>query len=169
MIVLTAQVMGEAELARLGRSMTTILEKGVFRTEEVLAHVAAALAGRQRPAGPTRRIVREAMAYIHQRYGERLSREQIAAAVAVGARHLTRAFQQELAMSPMTYLLRYRINQARLLLAGQDISVAEVARAVGFGSEFHFNRIFRREAGVSPGAYRRGARADRGLAGPNPA
>ncbi|HYF65225.1 MAG TPA: DNA-binding response regulator, partial [Herpetosiphonaceae bacterium] len=168
-IVLTAQVLGAAELARFGRRMPTVLEKGVFRTEEVLAHVEAALAGQQTPAGPARRIVRDAMACIHRRYAGRLTREDIAAEAAVGPRHLTRAFQQELGMSPMTYLLRYRINQARLLLAGQDISVAEVARAVGFGSEAHFNRSFRREAGVSPGAYRRGARAERRPAGPNPA
>jgi AraC-like DNA-binding protein len=111
------------------------------------------------------RLVRKGMAYLHEHYGESLTRDSIARYVGVSEDYLTRCFQQELRMPPMTYLTRYRINQAKTLLAAgersvADGSVAEVAEAVGFSGEVYFSRVFRREVGVAPGAYRRGQRAN---------
>ena len=58
----------------------------------------------------------------------------------------------------MTYLIRYRIRQARELLAAGELNVTEVAMAVGFADSAYFGRVFQREVGVPPGAYRRGRR-----------
>jgi AraC-like DNA-binding protein len=117
-----------------------------------------ALAAGRGSAVETRQLVRKAMAYIHHHYAEPLSREKIARHVCVTENYLTRCFQQELHVPPMTYLTRYRINQAKSLLDSGTMNVAAVAAAVGFSSEFYFNRVFRREVGLAPGAYRRGRR-----------
>jgi AraC-like DNA-binding protein len=58
----------------------------------------------------------------------------------------------------MTYLSRYRIRQARALLEAGELNVTEAAVAVGFSDSAYFGRVFQREVGVSPGAYRRGLR-----------
>jgi YesN/AraC family two-component response regulator len=157
-VVLTGQILTQEEMARLNRGVTAVLSKGVFTVEETLAHVQHALATGRGSAVETRQLVRKAMAYIHRYYAEPLSREKIARHVCVTENYLTRCFQQELHVPPMTYLTRYRINQAKALLDSGTMNVAAVAAAVGFSSEFYFNRVFRREVGLAPGAYRRGRR-----------
>ena len=58
----------------------------------------------------------------------------------------------------MIYLSRYRIEQAKTMLASGRAQVTDVARAVGFSSRSYFSRVFTREVGISPSAYQRGDR-----------
>ena len=58
-------------------------------------------------------------------------------------------------MTPIAYLNRYRINQAKTLLEEGDKNVTEIAMLVGFLDSGYFSRVFRRQVGVSPDAYRR--------------
>jgi len=58
----------------------------------------------------------------------------------------------------MTYLNRYRVRQAKILLEKGDQSIAEVAITVGFSGSSYFGRVFRQEIGISPRAYQRGER-----------
>ncbi len=157
-IVLTAKTLTEADMARLNRSVVTVLEKGIFSGEETLAHLAAALNRTGRTGGAAQRLVRKAIAYIHANYTEPISREQLARYLAVSENYLTNCFQQELKISPLTFLNRYRIKQAKILLEAGDQNVTEVALAVGFSDTSYFGRIFQREVGISPSAYRRGYR-----------
>ena len=63
--------------------------------------------------------------------------------------------QFPIGMTPITYLNRYRVNQAKVLLAKSNKTMMEIARAVGFSDSGYFSRVFRRQVGVSPDAYRR--------------
>ncbi|MFO7586270.1 MAG: substrate-binding domain-containing protein [Anaerolineales bacterium] len=157
-IILTAKLLTELDMLKLSRGVATVLKKGIFSVDETLAHIEEALALNHRLGNEAQRLVRKAMAYVHEHYHDSLTRENIARYVGISEDYLTRCFQQELRMPPMTYLTRHRINQAKSLLAAGDMSVAEVAEAVGFSNEAYFNRIFRREVRITPGAYRRGQR-----------
>jgi signal transduction histidine kinase/DNA-binding LacI/PurR family transcriptional regulator/CheY-like chemotaxis protein len=158
-IILTAKLLTELDMLKLNRGVATVLNKGIFSVDETLAHIEETLSLNHRLGNEARRLVRKAMAYVHEHYSDSLTRENIARYVGISEDYLTRCFQQELRMPPMTYLTRHRINQAKSLLAAGDMSVAEVAEAVGFSNEAYFNRIFRREVRITPGAYRRGQRA----------
>jgi len=57
--------------------------------------------------------------------------------------------------SPMHYLKRVRINQARYLLEHTDLLVEEIAFDVGFSDPFHFSRVFRTLNNLSPRAWRK--------------
>ena len=59
----------------------------------------------------------------------------------------------------MTYLTRYRIVQAKRLLELSEESILDIALDIGFSSGSYFGRVFHREVGVTPSAYRRGERA----------
>jgi AraC-like DNA-binding protein len=59
----------------------------------------------------------------------------------------------------VTYIVRYRLLQARELLENTDLQITQIALAVGFSESAHFTRTFQREVGVSPRAYRQGKRA----------
>ncbi|MGQ9491544.1 MAG: helix-turn-helix domain-containing protein [Anaerolineae bacterium] len=58
-------------------------------------------------------------------------------------------------MTPIAYLNRYRIQQAKQLLTNTHKTITEIALEVGFSSSSYFSRIFRRKTGMTPEAYRR--------------
>ncbi len=153
-IVLTGQTLTERDMARLNRGVATVLSKGMFSVDETLAHVEAALARRRKLSGEAQRLVRLAMAYLHAHYTEPLSRDALARYVGLSDDYLTYCFRQELGMTPIAYLNRYRIAQAKLLLKETGHTITEIALAVGFSDSGYFSRIFRRETGLSPDAFR---------------
>lgn len=157
-IVLTGQVLTEEDMARLNRGVASVLGKGLFSVEETLGHIEATLAHRCKLSVETQRVVRRAMAYVHTHYAEQVSLKDIAAYVGLSEQHLIRSFRKESGITPIDYLKRYRIRQARALLEAGDKSITEVALEVGFSDSSYFARVFRREVGVSPGAYRGGER-----------
>jgi AraC-like DNA-binding protein len=92
---------------------------------------------------------------LQQNYAQRLTRQQMAKAVGVSEDYLGRIFLQELGLSPMEYLNRYRIKEAKVLLRHTITSVTDVASQVGFDDPAYFSRAFRKQVGVSPRAYRK--------------
>ncbi|MEU6005481.1 AraC family transcriptional regulator [Streptomyces sp. NPDC047453] len=67
----------------------------------------------------------------------------------------SRRFTELVGRPPMTYLTWWRMTTAGRILRDDDAPLQTVAERVGYRSEFAFNRAFKREFGVSPGAYRR--------------
>jgi signal transduction histidine kinase/DNA-binding LacI/PurR family transcriptional regulator/AraC-like DNA-binding protein len=159
-IVLTAQILSSADMERLNRGATTILSKGVFSMAEVLGHVRAALNRSARFHSASHQLVQQALGYLHTHYAERLSREDLARHLNVSSDYLTRCFTQTVGVSPIAYLHRYRIQQARVLLTTTPHTIAEIAAAVGFGDSMQFSRVFRRQTGTSPREYRQRGSAD---------
>ena len=155
-VVLTAQVLTEEDVARLNRGMVSVLSKGLFTAEETQQRLADVLARRRRSVSETQRLVLDAMVYIHAHYMDHISRGDIADHIGVSARHLTRSFRQELGIALISYLNRYRIRQAKTLLEKGDMGITEVAMSVGFTTGGYFARVFRQEMGISPSAYQRG-------------
>ncbi|MEM1445348.1 MAG: helix-turn-helix domain-containing protein [Planctomycetota bacterium] len=64
-------------------------------------------------------------------------------------------FTEQFGVAPLAYLAELRVRRAMQLLDRTGLSVAEVAREVGYENPFYFSRRFRAVAGVSPSAYRR--------------
>jgi transcriptional regulator GlxA family with amidase domain len=95
------------------------------------------------------------MAYLQAHYAEPVSREELAAHVGLSDDYLTSCFHRELGITPVAYLNRYRVEQARKLLRATDKSITEIALEVGFSGSSYFSRVFHRETGMSPAEYRR--------------
>jgi AraC-like DNA-binding protein len=64
------------------------------------------------------------------------------------------AFRSQVGVPPLEYLIRWRMGLARDAIAQDTMSISDLARATGYGSESAFSSAFRREVGVSPSAYR---------------
>jgi YesN/AraC family two-component response regulator len=154
-VVVTGQTLTESEMARLNLGVTKVLSKGVFSLEETLSHLDAALERRREVSGEAQRLVRQAMAYMQAHYAEQLSREEVAAHVGLSDDYLSACFRKELGLTPIAYLNRYRVQQARSLLKNTHKSVTEIALEVGFSGSSYFSRIFHRETGMSPAEFRR--------------
>ena len=59
---------------------------------------------------------------------------------------------------PSRFLLEIRLNQIRHLLDSTDLTLAEIARRCGYGSDMALSLAFRRETGIPPGEYRNSRR-----------
>ena len=152
-VVLTGQVLTEEDMARLNQGVAAVLQKGIFSIQETIVHVESALARTSRLGSEMQRIVRKAVAYIHKHYAEPFSRQDMARQMGLSERYLTSCFHKEMGITPVEYLNRYRLKEARAML-GTGANVTETALAVGFSSVSYFTRLFEKEVGVSPGAYR---------------
>lgn len=157
-IVLTARSLDESEIEQLNRGVAAIMAKGLFRANETVKHIQTALERQRALGSPTQRLVRRAMGYIHAHSADPLTREQIAAHVNISPDYLTDCFRQEVGVTPMVYLNRYRLKQARELLENSDLKITQIAMAVGFNESAHFTRMFQREVGVTPREWRQGKR-----------
>jgi AraC-like DNA-binding protein len=125
----------------------------MFSVNEILEHLTAALEHKRVPGSEAQRIVLKAMAFIHTYYPKPISRSDVAAHVGLSERHLTRCFHQEVGITPITYLNRYRVKQAKALLDSRGKGITEIAMEVGFSSSSYFTRVFREQVGLSPRAY----------------
>ncbi|MAS36288.1 MAG: ATPase [Anaerolineaceae bacterium] len=154
-IVVTGKVLTEIDMSRLNEGVAVVLSKGLFSIEETISHITSALEHKRKLSEEARRSVRLAMGYIHQNFAETISRKDVAGHVGISEDHLTFCFRQELGTSPITYLQRYRINQAKNLLKDSQQTITEIALNVGFSDSSYFSRLFHRETGMSPEVFRR--------------
>jgi len=104
-------------------------------------------------------VVARAMNAIHQRPREPWTIESLAREVSVSRATLARRFAHLVGETPPEYLTRWRMDLAAQRLRDTDDTVAAIAAAVGYRSEYSFSRAFTRHRGLAPGRYRRDARA----------
>jgi signal transduction histidine kinase/AraC-like DNA-binding protein len=153
-VVLSGKVLSRSEVQRLQYPLTLMRPK-VGNTAESMADVLRHIAGNGLSNPPhLSTAARHALAYIQQHYAERLSRERIAIEAGVSESYLTQVFQNELGVTPWTYLARYRIAMACRALMTTDESVSDIAISVGFDDPGYFSKVFRSETGMSPREYR---------------
>jgi AraC family transcriptional regulator, transcriptional activator of pobA len=103
------------------------------------------------------RLLAEVFAVIERRYRERLSLRDVARAVNLTPGHLTTTVRRKTGRTVQDWIIERRMTEARRLLVRTDRPVGEVGRDVGILDPGYFARLFRREHGVSPRAWRREA------------
>ena len=106
-------------------------------------------------AGARDPVVGQALALLHKEPSHPWTISTLARRVGLSRTRLAERFRHFLEESPIAYLTKWRMKLgAEILLSTRD-SVAEVAAAVGYGSEAAFNRAFRREFDCPPAQFRR--------------
>lgn len=104
--------------------------------------------------GKARELVFIAKEYIDQNFERGISVNEAAAYVFLSQGYFTRAFRDELGISPMKYLMQKRITYACELLKENEIKVSGIASKAGFSSPQRFNVAFRKHMGMTPMEYR---------------
>lgn len=92
--------------------------------------------------------------FIAERYSEKLTMGQVAAAAGVCEREGLRCFTEVVGMSPSRYLLFLRLARGAELLSTTSLGIADVARSVGIKSPSNFTQLFRRDYHCTPREYR---------------
>ena len=104
--------------------------------------------------GKEKRTIQQARQYIDDHFAENVTLHALAQHVALSPYYLLRAFRSEVGMPPYEYLESVRIRHTQhLIKAGKPL--AEVAAEVGFSSQSHMTRQFKKIIGVTPGLYAR--------------
>ncbi len=104
------------------------------------------------------RFSRAVMECVAEQYGEPITSRTIADRLYMSGAYFCRRFKRSFGCSFSEFLLTYRVEKAKLLLAADPRSVSEIALACGFHSFSYFCKVFRERVGVTPTAYRRGER-----------
>jgi AraC-like DNA-binding protein len=94
---------------------------------------------------------------LHSEPARNWSIEQLAQEVHVSRSVLAKRFNDLVGVPPIQYLKRWRLAMAARLLCNERSSLIRITEAIGYESEASFSRAFRKEYGVSPGQWRRGA------------
>lgn len=99
-------------------------------------------------------LLRRVRDRIDRDYAEPLDVEALARGVHMSAGHLSRMFRRAFGESPYSYLMTRRIERAMLLLRQGDMTVTDIAIAVGCASLGTFSTRFTELVGVPPSVYR---------------
>jgi LacI family transcriptional regulator len=97
----------------------------------------------------------QAMQFIRDFACKGIDVSRVAENVGLSRSVLERRFQQYLGRTPKAEIMQIRIERAKVLLAETDKSSESIAHKCGFASLVYFTKAFRREAGMTPRAYRR--------------
>lgn len=66
-----------------------------------------------------------------------------------------RAFRKTMGSPPHQWLMARRVEQAQYLIRAGELPLSQVALSAGFSDQSHLTRVFSRQMGVSPSAWRR--------------
>ena len=105
-------------------------------------------------AGVRDPFVAQALALLHNDPARAWTIAELARQVGLSRSRLAERFRHFLGASPMAYLAQWRLQLGAEILQTTNDSVAQVAAAVGYGSEAAFNRAFKREFASPPAAFR---------------
>ncbi|MFY9610572.1 MAG: AraC family transcriptional regulator [Blastocatellia bacterium] len=110
-------------------------------------------------AGARDPIIGQALALLHKEPAHPWTISDLARGVGLSRTRLAERFRHFLGDSPMAYLAQWRLKVGAEILQSTEDSVAQVAAAVGYGSEAAFNRAFKREFDCPPAQFRRNRKA----------
>jgi AraC family transcriptional regulator len=124
----------------------------------IAIHLARNPGGCGRPvrasAGLRPHKLEQVRSFIAQHIAEPLLVDQLAAVVHMSPFHFARLFKLASGTSPHAYVTSQRIELAKELLRAGNLTLVEVAAAVGFQTQGHFTEVFHRLAGITPRRFR---------------
>jgi AraC family transcriptional regulator, transcriptional activator for feuABC-ybbA operon len=98
-------------------------------------------------------ILDGSIAYMHRHYRDKIRLQTLAELAGLTPTSYSRSFKKAMGVTPVDYLNGIRIHQSKLLLNQPDATVSGAAQSAGFGNEFYFSRVFKRETGISPAMF----------------
>ena len=95
-------------------------------------------------------IVNNIIYYLETHHTEDISLDRLSDLMYISSTYISKVFKEETGDSPINYLIKIRLNRAKLLLQNQNITVKEVAESVGYQDAYHFSKLFKKHYGISP-------------------
>ncbi|MFC5471042.1 AraC family transcriptional regulator [Cohnella suwonensis] len=105
-------------------------------------------------SAPATACAEQAAAYLRSHYKEAITAQALGETLNFHPVYVARCMNREYGQSPTEYLLRYRVEQSKLLLMQTDLPIARIAEETGFNQAAYFSSRFQRVEGISPRQYR---------------
>ena len=99
--------------------------------------------------------VKRVTAYMREHLDREINLDMVAGLVELSRYHFCTAFRLATGQTPHNWLTALRMGRARRLLAEPDMSITEIALAVGYQTPSAFTATFRKTARVTPSEFRR--------------
>jgi AraC-like DNA-binding protein len=148
----------EAENGRPGAGAIVAKISDVFLAQALRAWL---LQGERNGLADSRLIleqpIAEAVRLLNSRPSEAWSLDRLGRHVGLSRTALATKFRERVGRPPMRYLTEVRLRRAADYLATGRLTLSEVARRAGYDSDAAFAKAFKRQFGVTPGAYRASA------------
>lgn len=157
---------GFRRLAELIETMGRELYENAAAADSVVQHsLALALIELWRLSRPEiaapgplpRNVVHTFLSLVDLHLRDQWTVQRYARQIGVSRDRLNTAVRRATGRSPLAHIHNRMMAEARALLTGSSLQVAEVAYKLGFGDAAYFSRFFQRNAGVPPGRYRKAA------------
>ena len=101
--------------------------------------------------------LRDAVLYIESRFDESITLPDIAKAAGMNHTTLTALMKEELGLTAIEYLMKYRITVAKKQLEFTSVPIKDIANMTGFKTVQHFSRVFKAQTGTTPAEFRKNA------------
>jgi AraC family transcriptional regulator len=108
-----------------------------------------------RAGGLARWQARRTLTYIESNLESKFGVSQLAALASLSKAHFSRAFRHALGLPPMKYVVKRRVERAKLMMTSTTQPLSHIALACGFSDQAHFSKLFRHCVGIPPGHWRR--------------
>ena len=99
-------------------------------------------------------VIARAYSYMKVNADKGLKIENVANELGFSENQFRKLFQKKYHISPKRFLILHRINAAKALLNQTCLSISEISQRLGYSSQFHMSKDFKRVTGVSPREYR---------------
>ena len=99
--------------------------------------------------------LRDAVLYIESRFDESITLPDIAKAAGMNHTTLTALMKEELGLTAIEYLMKYRITVAKKQLEFTSVPIKDIANMTGFKTVQHFSRVFKAQTGETPAEFRK--------------
>lgn len=109
-------------------------------------------------SGHSQRCVEQAAAYIRQNYSKKITLDELEEQTGLSKSWINELFKRAYNITPIQFQLRERLEQAKILLADNSISIGQISSRLGFNDQFYLSKMFKRYTGMSPKEYRNSLR-----------
>ncbi len=103
---------------------------------------------------PERDLAELTMKYIHRNFAQKLTIKELCVYFHCSKSTLINSFESKYHVSVNRYITSYRLEQATQLLRESDATICEIALQCGFADQGYFSKVFQKEKGMTPTAYR---------------
>lgn len=99
--------------------------------------------------------VKNAILYVQTNFSRNLTVKEMADYLGLNRSYLGVIFKEITGLTPQEFLIDFRIEKAKKLLADKSMSIGDVSRSVGYDDPLTFSKLFKKNVGISPNAYRK--------------
>jgi two-component system, response regulator YesN len=119
---------------------------------QFLTAISSSLAGRRRKREKS--AIYSIRNYIEENYMSKLSLDELSSKFYMTGEHISRAFKEEFNINLFDYIMRLKIERAKIFIIQNAMKVSEIVELLGFVDASHFTKTFKKHTGLTPTEYR---------------